>query len=456
MRYLIVCALAFFVMHGKAQKKIFTEEEFTNVIRQYHPVARQAALKIEMAKANLTMSRGAFDPVISGDYSNKNYDGLTYYNQEQTTLKIPTWYGIDLYTGIENVSGARINPEESKGNLSFVGFKAPVLQNFVIDKRRAALQQARIYRTLSVVEQKIALNDLLEESLKYYWEWWEQYQRVQLLEKVVDNAQRRFTMVKTAYTLGDRAAIDTLEAFTQVQNFSIRLNEAQMEFKSAQYQLSAYLWTPRATQYDLPEDVIPQALVAVEINADSFLTAAGFHPELIAYRYKLDALKIDRKLKFQLLLPDLDVKYNQIANSYSSIGKDGAWFQNNYRYGISFAMPLRLSEGRGAYKNAKLKIDYTKLEQSNKEITIRTKVKQYINEWFQTRSQIQLQENIVTNTLSLQKAEETLFFNGESSLFLINTRELRRTEAEIKQIELQKKNQSTLIKLKAAAGLLGT
>ncbi len=453
MKTIISCVLVLTWMVGKAQN-IFTEKEFTEVIRQFHPVAKQAAINIQIAKANVTSSRGTFDPTLSGDYGKKDYDGINYYDHEATILKIPTWYGVDFFSGIENVSGARINPEETKGNLSFVGFKAPVLQNFIIDKRRAALQQAKIFRTLSEVEKKIILNDLLEESLKHYWEWWEQYQRIQLLEKVVENAERRFTMVKTAYSLGDRAAVDTLEAYTQVQNFLIRLSEVRMEYTSSQYQLSAYLWTPAAKQYDLPATVIPQQLTSAEINADSLLTAAGFHPELLAYTYKLEALKIEKKLKFQLLLPELDLKYNQLANSYSNIGK-GPWFQNNYRYGISFSVPLRLSEGRGEFKKAKLKLEYTKLEQSNKEVNIRTKVKQYINEWFQTRSQITMQENIVANTKALQKAEEILFFNGESSLFLINIRELRKTESEIKKLELQKKNQTMLIKLKAAAGLYG-
>lgn len=453
MKTIVNCLLVFVAICGKAQN-IFSEKEFTDVIRQYHPVAKQASISVQMAKAAFTSSRGAFDPTISGDYGKKDYDGINYYDHEQSILKIPTWYGIDIYTGIENISGTRINPEETKGKLTYAGFKAPVLQNLIIDKRRAALQQARIYRTLSAVEQKIIMNDLIEESLQYYWDWWEQYQRIELLVKVLDNAQKRFTMVKTAYALGDRAAIDTLEAFTQVQNFSIRLNEAKMEYTSAQYQLSAYLWTANAKQFDLPDNVIPQQLIAEEISADSLLIAAGFHPELVAYRYKLDALKIDKKLKFQLLLPELDVKYNQLSNSFSNISK-GPWFQNNYRYGISFSLPLRLSEGRGEFKKATLKIEYTKLEQSNKEITILTKVKQYINEWFQTKAQISTQENIVYNTTSLQRAEETLFFNGESSLFLINSRELRKVEAEIKKIDLQKKNQTMLIKLKAAAGLYG-
>ena len=87
--------------------------------------------------------------------------------------------------------------------------------------------------------------------------------------------------------------------------------------------------------------------------------------------------------------------------------------------------------------------------------TLSDKVKQYINEWFQTKAQIITQENIVSNTTALQRAEETLFFNGESSLFLINSRELRKVEAEIKRIDLQKKNQTMLINLKAAAGLYG-
>jgi len=45
------------------------------------------------------------------------------------------------------------------------------------------------------------------------------------------------------------------------------------------------------------------------------------------------------------------------------------------------------------------------------------------------------------------------FFNGESSLFLINARELKTIETKQKLIELKSKNRKALVSLKWSAGL---
>lgn len=445
--------LIFSVLLCKGQKKFFTEEEFIAAIKKYHPVAKQAALDVRIAEAEVTSSHGYFDPVLSMDNARKELDGINYYNQTQTEIKIPTWYGIDLYTGKESIAGGRINPEDTKGSLTYLGFSLPLLQNLVIDKRRAALKQAKIFRDLSEVQRRIFVNDLLLEAIKTYWDWWEQYHLNQLMQSSLQNAEKRLIMVKTAYLLGDRPAIDTLEAFTQIQLFAIRQNETFTALVKANLKLSTFLWTENQSQYDVPTDVVPQEWSINEILVlDSLLKAANLNPELTQYQFKLNTQEIDKRLKFQLLLPQVNVKYNQIGYNFSKT-LNAAWFQNNYRFGISFSMPLRLSEGRGEYRKAKLKIDQTRLAQVNKQVQIYNKVKAYYTDWQQITVQLSMQNSLVANITALQKGEETRFLNGESSLFMINARELKTIETTQKLIELKSKNRKALVSLKWSVGL---
>ena len=125
-------------------QNIFTEADLINVVKSFHPVARQASLEVRIADANVTTSRGAFDPVASFQRSRKEFEGINYYSRQATGVKIPTWYGIDLYAGTETLSGNRINPEETRGTLNYLGISVPVIQNLLIDKRRATLQQTKI------------------------------------------------------------------------------------------------------------------------------------------------------------------------------------------------------------------------------------------------------------------------------------------------------------------------
>ena len=154
-------------------QQILSLEEFLRLVRTYHPVAKQAALDVEIAKTEVTTARGSFDPMFENKISRKEFDGLLYYDHQVSEIKIPTWYGVDIITGIESLRGSRTSTPDTKGNSSYLGFSVPIAKGLVIDARRATLQQAKIFKDLSVQEQRTVLNDLLYEASKEYWNWWQ-------------------------------------------------------------------------------------------------------------------------------------------------------------------------------------------------------------------------------------------------------------------------------------------
>ena len=80
-------------------------------------------------------------------------------------------------------------------------------------------------------------------------------------------------------------------------------------------------------------------------------------------------------------------------------------------------------------------------------------MKQNYTDWTQLALQLDMQQKLVVNIIALQRGEETRFANGESSLFLINSREMKTIETQQKLIELQAKKSKSIVKLKWAAGL---
>ena len=438
-----------------AQQKYFTEDQLISVITNFHPVAKQAALDVRIASAEILSSRGGFDPTFTAGTARKDFGGITYYDQQVNEIKIPTWYGIDLYAGTETISGARVNPEETLGSTTYMGFSIQPLQNLLMDKRRSALLQAKNMHLLSEVQRRIVINDLFREALYSYWDWWEKYQVQQILQGALSNAEKRFLLVKSAFQLGDRPAIDTVEAYTQVQSFQVRFSEAYQNLVRANLQLSTFLWTAEGRQTELPFDVVPQVYQpAKAVALPDLLEVAKSHPELLQYDFKLRGIQIDRKLAFQSLLPNVKLKYNQLGYNLSQT-VHAPWFDNNYRFGLNLSVPLRLSEGRGDYQKAKLKIERTQMEQANKEVQLYTKVKQYYSDWQQTLTQLSIQSSLLANTSTLQRGEETRLNNGESSLFLLNARQQKTIEVEQKVVELKAKTQKAAVGLKWSAGMLG-
>lgn len=173
------------------------------------------------------------------------------------------------------------------------------------------------------------------------------------------------------------------------------------------------------------------------------------------YSYKQKMLDIEKKLKFQELLPTVNLEYNQLGKGYNMFKTATApLLENNFQYGIKLGIPLRLSQGRGEYKKVRFKITETNLQQSLKQLQMENKAKGYFNELVALKKQVTIQEKAYSNYLLLQRAEELRFQSGESSLFLINARENKALESLQKLVELKTKYYKTLNSLKWAAGIL--
>jgi outer membrane protein TolC len=302
------------------------------------------------------------------------------------------------------------------------------------------------------------------QAMEDYWNWVKAYQTYIVVSNIVEINNTRLDFVRKSFNNGERAATDTTEAFAQLQSFQILKNEKWLDFLNAGLELSIYLWTNKNQSYLLPQNIIPQTNWQTELKEDKYNliladlleNASSNHPQLNMYRAKLNGLEIDRKLKMQELLPTLDVKYNQLSKTYNPFynGNVSPLLENNFQYGLKIEMPLRISAGRGEYRKSLLKLEETKLAFAQKDVALEIKISKYFNQYLNLKNQIDLQKNNLLNYKQLVKAEETRLINGESNLFLINTRENKMLEAQEKLIELQTKYFKSIYALQWSAGLL--
>ena len=128
--------------------------------------------------------------------------------------------------------------------------------------------------------------------------------------------------------------------------------------------------------------------------------------------------------------------------------------ENNYKWGIDFRIPLFLREARGDYKKAQLKIKETNFELLNKRQETENKIRSYFMEFYALVAQQQTAQNMYKNYQSLLRTEELKFAQGESSLFIVNTRETKLIEILQKQIDLTFKAYKAKYAMEWAAGLL--
>lgn len=460
--FLLLCIITSSAIFAQKDTLTFNLEQVLGIIKKHHPVVRMADINVKQSLAEITIARGAFNPVLSNTIAKKTFVNSNYYDDMNPTITIPTWFGIEIAGGLENLQGSRVNPSETVGETSFVGVSVPVLKNLVMDKRRAALKQSKIYSKLAKAEQQAMINNVLMDAAEQYFEWVNAYKALEIFNRNLKISQDRFSFVKKAYNYGERAAMDTIEAESQNQSIEYQKNESLLKFKNEGIKLSAFLWQQNDQPYQLPVNVIPeknwdniQLINDFNININELIsTAISSHPEIMQYNQKMEILKIDKKLKFQELLPKLDLKYNHLSKGYDVLNQQVAFLQDNFQYGVKFEMPLFFSKGRGEYKNAKLKIEETEVLINQKKLNIELKIKNYYNDLLNFKNQIVLQQKMCTNFKKLLAAEEALFKNGESSIFLINSRENKVLEAERKLIEVKTKYYKTIYALQWSAGLL--
>lgn len=447
--------------------RVFGLADLLTYVTLRHPVARQAALLPERALQEVRFARGQFDPMATSKYYGKALGGKEYFHDWDTQLRVPLWFGADLKAGYERGTGAFINPENytAPAGLSYLGISVPLAQGLLIDERRAAVRQARALQGLAEAERRGALNKLQLQAAKDYWDWTLSYQRQELLRQNAELADVRLQAVRERVRYGDLAAIDSVEALTELQNRQAQLVQARVQWQNATLQLSNYLWDEQQQPRELPVDVRPQPLPGpagwVPLPADSLAAltelARQLHPELQKSRAKLVQLGLERRLLTNKLLPKLTLDYNilQAGQPFSpetSASFQGTYLQNNYKLGASFAYPLLLRQERAKLQLNRLKLRDTELDLQQDTRAIDLGVRTVANDWEALREQLALQEQVVLNAGRLRQGEQIRFENGESSVFLLNSREASLVSARVKLAELQAKYAQTQATLRWAAG----
>ena len=428
---------------GQDSTYVLTRDAFLSIVKKNHPTIKAANIQVRRAGSELLAARGGFDPSVTVDYEQKEFGGKPYYNYFNPELVIPTWYGVEFKAGLEDITGDRLDPEITKGQNSYVGVKVPAT-GLLFDKRRAVLRQAQQIVLMTEAERLLTVNDLLFDALADYWNWVKEYTVYTIVTDAVKVNEERLRFVKVEYEQGSRPAIDTTEALAQLQGFYLAQNAAYLAFRNAGLDLSNYLWADNQP-YNWSMAIIPGTLtdsgnLPLPSLPDLIVLARNSHPKLQMLRNKTNILEIEKRLKMQYLMPKVSLKANYLNKGYAMPEQiTTTLLENNYKVGLDLSMPLFFREARGAYQSAKFKITEIGLQQDQTTLNIENKVKMYFNEFYALRQQINIYEQVYSNNKTLFRGERTRFENGESTLFLLNSRENKLLEASQKLAELKAK-----------------
>lgn len=433
----------------------FSFDEFSRLVKANHPMARQANLQKMRGESFLRKARGKFDPALIASVDNKDFSGDEYFSITNATLKIPTALAAELKAGYDLNNGTYLNPADATPDdgLLSAGVSLPLLQGLVIDERRAALQKAKAFVEFANYERDVMINDLLLNAYNSYWNWWAAYSKTSIATEILDVATERFSAVKARALAGQAPMIDTVEAHIQVLMRRQNLQEARTAELKTRFALSGFLWdeheeelTPRILNQNVKPLGDTQNSAAMNFLMLNYLSIedsiATANPYLKQFDAKLLSVEVDEKMKRERLKPKINLNYNLLTETVGAT-PEGTFSPNNYKWGVEFGFPILLRAERGDLQLTRIVLQETKLEQQQKTQEVRNKARATYESIFLLQSQIEMAENNLANYLLLLEGERTRFFNGESSLFLVNQRELQYADAQTKLVELKQKLKQT-------------
>ncbi len=419
---------------------ILTYKEYIFNIISEHPIAKSARLKEKVAKAQLLGAKGGFDPTLISNIDQKQFKGKEYYTIFKNKISIPTPIGVNVTGGFENNDGVFLNPENNitgKGLWS-AGLEVNVLQGLLTNARRTSLKQAKVYQNIAKNQQFQLLNKLIYNASKAYAAW-QQYSSIyQTMIKNVELSKLYLKNTKSALKSGEKTAIDTLEANVYLQNSQIELLKYKQLLVEKKLKVENNLWLnnlPVGLQENiLPEnDIIPHKSDKIELtrNLDSI-------PAIAEKIGKKEVLILKQKLNKEKLKPKLKLKYNQLLSTKDDVFNP-MLDVDNYKWGASLTLPLFFRTERGKYRESKYKVEEINYEIAYKKTEIQNKI--LANQQNQTAliNQINLLEKNIKGYERLLNAETLRFDYGESSMFLINKRQEKLIESELKLLSSQNK-----------------
>lgn len=440
--FLIVCQ---FPSIGIAQE-IISFDDFIGLVRENHPVSQQVNLMNNQIDATRMMARGQFDPKIDASSENKRYEGSNYYQLNQAKVKVPTWFGIELNAGFESANGIYTDNSDNLPDRGIwnAGFSVPLAKNLLIDERRAALKQAKVFAKATRQEQILAINDLLQLAADVYISWQYQQAILDLADSGVTLAFNRWKDTKSSFIQGDKPAIDTLESYINYVTRETQRVESVQELENARLAVENLLWKDGYIPLELGVGVIPDSLNSafLQEKMDSLTLVRNeliaIHPELLIYDAKVESLEIDNRLQRESLKPDIRVQFNPLlaTNDQSLFAP---YNSNNFKWGASVSYPILLRKERAKIRMTNIKLETTELDAKIKEQAILQKLDTYENTVEQTIAKNDLLNLNIINYLDLLNAEQRKFNIGESSVFLLNSRESKYLESQAKFLDGQLK-----------------
>lgn len=444
MRIFILLFLVLFKIKGSAQEPL-SMDQFLHWVKQEHPTVKEANQRFMQAQNLLLMAKGNFDPKLNFALDRKKFDGKNYYTISENQLSVPTRLGLKFKAGYDFTSGNFLNPLDVKpiNGQALLGFDLPLLQGLFFDEFRLILREAELNLNIQKLGLDQVKNDLLLDAAKTYIEWYVAFQQKEVQNQALILAKNRLSDMVFSYLSGDKPTIDTIEVYVNVLTRASSVFDVTLDYKLTTQEIGNYLW--RNNLPVSPDNYFPLATKEldpeVSVNVDDWVqnTLSG-NPDLMILRLSGNQYQWEKKWALEQFKPNLNLQFNALANGRQfnqefDIQSSNFLLENNYKFGLRAQFPILYRKERGKLQGIDNKIKEWEYKTLDKTQYWTTKAKQYYSAFEILNEQVKNLQDQSFQLNTLFEAEKIKFDAGESSVFLLNSREQKNLEISMKLIK---------------------
>jgi len=429
---------------------VLSYDTFLVHVSKYNPLAKRAENEKKYGDLQYRAARGSYDPIISGNFDQKEFNNKNYYTTLNAEVKQPIFTSQYFKFGYDYGVGGFVNPEyaTSLSGLPYVGMEVGVLQGLLIDKRRAEVLKSKEYLNYYAAENRIQLNTLLFDASSRYFDWLFSLKQVSLNNYFMQVAKQRLLGIEALASIGEKAAVDTVEAAIFYQTRLMDLQSALIDNQKTANEMTSFNWQITGPALFTDSLIASDSLEMYFTKAKTLLRTSLYqtaptNPILSKYGALQKVLEIDNRLKREMIKPNLNLKFNFLSDNANPNAQMVS--SNNYKVGANLSFPLLLRNPNNEYKLSKVLTQNNNLELSNKTNELNFKINALRKTIDILLQQLENAARTATYSKTLEEAEKMKFLNGESTLFMLNTRENKWLESEIKLAEYKLKFIKTIL-----------
>lgn len=418
------------------------EDVVTSVYASY-PALDAVSRERQIAAGKQLTAMGEFDINLLGETINQP---LGYYKNYRHGVgaKQYSWSGAQTFGGYRLGRGF-YEPwykerQTDDGGEFKAGVAVPFLRDRAIDKRRAAVFQARVDRAAAEPQLQLEVIEAIRAASITYWDWLAAGQRATIAEEMLKLATERQKGLQLRVDRGDIAGIELVDNDRLIASRQGKLIESELKLKQASIKLSLFLRDSTGTPLialpeQLPTELPPlQPLPDVD-EAKQVADALSLRPELRLITLDQQRQEIEVRQASNIALPSLDGVLTGSQDLGDSASAKGDKSPFELEAGLQLEVPLQRREARGKLLTAQAKLAQLSAKRTYMVQSIAADVQVSRSAVAAQLAAVEQAVRGVELARQLADAERTKLDRGDSNILLVNLRESAAADAQLLAVD---------------------